>query len=528
MRHLLSRLHSALPRHPSAYLKLWMGRLVFWSGAIGVGLLAVLYGKLEVWLTEGLFYVLHEWRWCLLLLSPLGGALCLWLTRRFFHGAEGSGIPQTLAEMRRPQTAEGDSAAEERLWRPLLSLRILFGKLFLGAASIGCGFSLGREGPMVQIGAALMNSVYRFLPKALAIRRDYLIVAGGAAGIAAAFNAPLAGILFAIEELSRGVQAKLTGVIITAIVLAGIVAQGFMGRGNFFGNVLILGSQGEQLKAVVVASVVCGVTGGLFSWLLLHAGTNWKGHVADFRREHPIGFAAICGLILAAMGLATGGASFGSGLEEARLLLERQGDIPWYFAPVKYLATLIASVSGVPGGILSPALAIGAGVGHNLAPLLGQTATPGMLLALCMAGFLAATMQAPLTSFVIVMEMTDSYSIVIPLMAVSLFSSVISRLFSPPMYATLAENILLRTGPLPEEATRAAKVAGEGQSGFQKIAKTLKTLLSRRFSLPFERPPTTRTDPQNAPEVSAPSKATADTPPTSSTPPAADPGEKSA
>jgi H+/Cl- antiporter ClcA len=346
---------------------------------------------------------------------------------------------------------------------------------------------------MVQVGAALMNSVFRFLPKTLSIRREYLIVAGGAAGIAAAFNAPLAGVLFAIEELSRGVQARLTGVIITAIVLAGIVAQGFMGRGSFFGNVLILGSQGDQLKAVIASSVACGVAGGLFSWILLHAGTHWKGRIADFRRRRPILFAAICGLILAALGIATDGANFGSGLEEARQLLERQGDIPWYFAPVKYVATLIASVSGMPGGILSPALAIGAGVGHNLAPFLGQTATPGMLLALCMAGFLAATMQAPLTSFVIVMEMTDSYSIVIPLMAVSLFSSVVSRLFSPPMYATLAESILQRAAPklvseaeIAAEAAAAAAQRKEVATTFGRIWKTILATLFLRISLPFD------------------------------------------
>jgi H+/Cl- antiporter ClcA len=435
----LSRLRSALRRRHAAYLTLWIGRLVFWGGAVGVGLLSVLFAELSEKLLRVFVSGAARYGWLPLLVTPLGGALCVWLTRRYFAGAEGSGIPQALAEMRRPADMPG--------WRPLLSIRIILGKILVGAGAVGCGFSLGREGPTVQVGASLMNAIHGLLPRSLHIQRNHLLVAGGAAGIAAAFNAPLAGILFAIEEMSRGVKARLSGLIITAIILAGITAQAVKGSGgNFFGDVLIMGNARDQFKAVALSAIVCGFSGGLFARMMVMGATNWQGRLADFRRRHPAQFAFVCGLLIAALGFVTGGSVYGSGLEQTRALLNADGSIPWYFGPAKFVATLISYFSGLPGGIFSPALSIGAGLGRNLAPLLHQTAAPDMLLALCMAGFLAAVTQAPITSFVIVMEMVGGYSITISLMAVSLLSSGFSRLLSAPLYSTLAATLLARQG----------------------------------------------------------------------------------
>ena len=436
------RLSRILPIFPQrrwrhkAYILLWLGRLVFWGGAIGVGLLAVLFAKLSEFLNHQFVHAAERHGWLPLLLTPLAGALCVWITRRYFPGAEGSGIPQALAEMQRPADARG--------WKPLLSLRIIAGKILVGASAVGCGFSLGREGPSVQVGASLMHTIHGLLPRSLRILRNHLLVAGGAAGIAAAFNAPLAGIMFAIEEMSRGVEARMSGLIITAIVLAGVTAQSQMGNGNYFGNILIIGSDGEQLEAVALSALVCGLAGGLFARMMILGALAWRGRLADFRRERPIWFAAACGLLVACLGLVTGGVIYGSGLEQTRALLEAEGNIPWYFGPAKFVATLMAYLSGLPGGIFAPALSIGAGLGHDLAPLLDQSAAPAMLLALCMAGFLAAVTQAPITSFVIVMEMVDGYSLVISLMAVSLLSSGLSRLISAPLYPTLAAGLVAR------------------------------------------------------------------------------------
>ena len=440
--------HPALRRRNQAYVKVWLGRLVLWGGAVGVGMLAVGFAHLSDLAIHHFRAAAADHPWWPFLLTPLGGALCVWVTRRWFPGSEGSGIPQTIAEMSRPEDAG---------WKPLLSLRIIVGKIFIGVAAVGSGFSLGREGPTVQVGASLLNALHRLLPGGLHIPRTHMLVAGGAAGIAAAFNTPLAGIVFAIETLSRNVESRMSGLIITAIVLAGIVSQAFLGKASYFGQIAIAGTDREMALAVAITALVCGVSGGLFSRMLIISSTSWTGRLADLRSTHPVRFAAACGVLVAALGYVTGGISFGSGYSETRALLEGDSTLEWYYGPAKFLATLLAYLSGLPGGIFAPSLAIGAGIGHDLAPLIGQQDSPGMLLVLCMAGFLAAVTQAPITSFIIVMEMVDGYSVVIGLMAVSLLSSAVSRIFSRPLYETVARHVLARHAGLPESKPAASR-----------------------------------------------------------------------
>ena len=428
-------------RRNLAYLKLWSGRLAFWIGAVGVGLLAVAFARLSDWTSRQFLGGTHHWFWLPLVAGPLGGVACLYLTRRYFPGAEGSGIPQAMAELQRP---------EHGPWRPLVSLRIVVGKMLIGAGAVGCGFSMGREGPTVQVGASLMDAIHRWLSPALHVQRSHLVVAGGAAGIAAAFNTPLAGIVFAIEEMSRGVESRMSGLVITAIVLAGVVSQAFLGGGHYFGHILVAESNRVDLaRAVLVSFLVCGLAGGLFSRMMVLAAGNWQGALARLRQERPYHFVAACGLLLGALGMVCGGLTFGSGYDPTHQALLGVRELPWYFAPAKFVATVVSYLSGLPGGIFAPSLAVGAGLGSTLTHIAGQGEPTGLLLILCMAGFLAAVTQAPITSFVIVMEMVDGYSMVIGLMATALLSSGLSRLFSPPLYRTLAAGMVARQPKAP-------------------------------------------------------------------------------
>jgi H+/Cl- antiporter ClcA len=300
------------------------------------------------------------------------------------------------------------------------------------------GLSLGREGPSVQIAAGVMLTARRWLPRGSGVSAHSLLVAGGAAGIAAAFNTPLAGVMFAIEELSRTPEQRNSGLIVSGIVLAGLIAVSVYGNGTHFG-VIRPGPIGLSLVGPgLLVTLVTGLAGGLFARLLL---ASLRGTSPDapsrWRQRYPIRFAVGCGLAIAVIGVVTGGATYGSGNDATRALLDNDGHVQGGFALFKFIATWLTAWSGVPAGIFAPSLSIGAALGHDVAAITGYPHAPAVI-ALGMVGFLAAATQAPLTAFIIVMEMVDGHGMVLSLMACAVIASTVSRVLSPPLYGALA------------------------------------------------------------------------------------------
>jgi H+/Cl- antiporter ClcA len=411
-------------------MSLWFARALVITAAAAAGLTVVGF----TWLTEHALhtFALHrQWSiWAALLLTPLCTAAIVWITRRYAPGAAGSGIPQVMAAI-----APGVEPEERAMFA---SLRLSAAKIVLSTWGLLAGLSLGREGPSVQIAAGVMHSVRRWLPARAAVSDHGLLVAGGAAGIAAAFNTPLAGVMFAIEELSRAPEQRSSGLLIAGIVLAGLIGVSVYGNATYFGVIHAVGVDWSLMLPGLLVTIVSGLAGGIFSRLLIAslAGTG-SDMMSRLRRSRPIVFAAVCGLAVAAIGVATGGDTFGSGYSHTRAMIEGQNDAPSVYAVLKFAATWLTAWSGVPGGIFAPCLSIGGALGHDIAALTGYT-HPAMLIALGMAGFLAAATQAPLTSFIIVMEMVDGHAMVLTLMSCALIANGMSRLLSPPLYHTLA------------------------------------------------------------------------------------------
>ncbi len=409
----------------------WHGRIIVWIAAATAGLVVVLFAKATEHAIE-LFFKMQQMNWWLpLIITPLGGMLIVWMTRKWFKGAAGSGIPQVMAALHQE--------SQDNKYPLLVSFKLAVGKVFLGVGALAAGFTAGREGPSVQVAASVMHTFRHFLPYGFSVSPKHLILAGGAAGISAAFNTPLAGIVFAIEELGRRFEQKTNGVIITAIVLSGLVAISLQGNYTYFGSLSVGVVDKRIIIPVLFCGLVCGIAGGLFSRILINTSGQMTGRIGALRQLHPLWWAGFCGLVVAGLGVASNGAAHGSGYAEAQSILMGEAQDAWFYAPIKYIATIFTYLSGVPGGIFAPSLSIGAGIGHDLLPLFGQGYTNTAIIALCMAGFLAAVTQAPLTSFIIVMEMIDGHEMVISLMAITFLSSIISRVFSKPLYATLAE-----------------------------------------------------------------------------------------
>ena len=431
----LHDVHSAFKRE-FASPHLWWTRAVVVGAAAAAGLTVVGF----TWLAESalaLFLRLGtlSW-WAALVWTPLCTAAIVWLTRGYAVGAAGSGIPQVMATL---DPAVGSAQ------RPLyVSLRLSLAKIALTASGMLAGLSLGREGPSVQIAAGVMLAARRWLPRRSVVNAHALLVAGGAAGIAAAFNTPLAGVMFAIEELSRKPERRSSGLIVAGIVLAGLIAVSIHGNATHFG-VIHPGPIGVALLwPGLLATLACGVAGGLFARLLL---ASLSGHPADavsrWRARRPVRFAAVCGGLVAGLGMLSHGATYGSGNDITRAMLEGSGAVPAAFVLFKYVATWLTVWSGVPAGIFAPSLAIGAALGHDVG-LVTHYPYASALIALGMVGFLAAATQAPLTAFIIVMEMVDGHAMVLSLMACAVVASTVSRVLTPPLYGALAQLQLQR------------------------------------------------------------------------------------
>jgi H+/Cl- antiporter ClcA len=432
---LLSYRHKRLFKIVSAR---WQRRAIFLLGGIVVGAAAVALAQLADQAQIAFSALVSKFRYASLVVTPLGFALSVFLTNRFFQNAQGSGIPQAIAARHlTDQTARNS----------LVSLRIAVGKIILTLFGLLCGASVGREGPTVQIGASIMFALGRFSPR----RQPGLILAGAAAGVAAAFNTPLAGIVFGIEEMSRAFETRTSSLIIAAVIAAGLTSLALMGNYTYFGTSPVALRNGIDWLAIPVCGVAGGLAGGLFSRILIAMARGFANPVGRAIKRYPLGFAVVCGLAAAVCGIVSGDTIYGTGYSQVKAALESGSQLPASFGILKFLATTLASISGMPGGIFSPSLAVGAGLGSDIAQLFHDAPLPAIML-LGMVSYFAGVVQAPITAFVIVTEMTDNHAMVVPVMTAALIAHASSRLICKEgVYHALAKGFIERASPtLPE------------------------------------------------------------------------------
>jgi chloride channel protein, CIC family len=404
----------------------WKQRLVFWAGATVVGLLIVSLTLLSEWASGLSRQIFQDYRWLAFIVSPAGLTLTAWLTFRFFPGSERSGVPQVKVAL------EITGNLEQR--SKLLSLRIVAGKIGLAIMGLLSGASVGLGGPSVQIGASIMASLgraVRFPPHYL---EKGLILAGSSAGFAAMFSAPLAGIVFAIEEMGRALEEEISSLVLTAIIFAGITAYAILHTYVFFDDRSLIMPWDQRWIAVPLCGIVGGFFGGLFSTIII-AGGRLIG-----RSKRSIVFIAfLCGCAIALIGYISGGETFGSGYQETQFMLHSASPVHPGYPFLKMLATIATVFSGIPSGLFVPSLAIGAGLGADLGHLYPIAPITAMIL-LTMTAYFSGMLQSPITSFVIVMEITDTHEILIPLMATAFFATGTSKLICPvPLYRALCD-----------------------------------------------------------------------------------------
>ena len=366
-------------------------------GAVALALVALAFARCADAAQELFARLFAAHRDLPIVITPIVFAAVASVTDRWASEARGSGIPQIIAAAERPESIGLTRLAD---------LKIAVAKLFLTLLMLLGGASVGREGPTVQVSAGFMVWVHRILRVPVTAG---VLIAGGAAGVAAAFNTPLAGVAFAIEELAAAYEQKVALLVMAAVMISGLTMIGIAGDYVYFGVLRSSIDFRETLVLAPTVGITGGIAGGLFSRVVLHFSSAKSG-LAWQLKQRPVLFAAGCGLIVAIVGVWSAGTTWGTGYAPAKLLIEG-GHLTGWFGPAKFIASICTTLSGTPGGIFSPSLAVGAGVGNALAQSFPGYPSSAIVL-LGMAAYFVGVVRAPFTAVIILMETTASRSMI--------------------------------------------------------------------------------------------------------------------
>ncbi len=375
------------------------------------------------------------WGWIFpILFSALGAAISVALTQRFAPETSGSGIPHLEAVLHRFRKLE---------WKRVLPIKFLGGII-----AIGGGLALGREGPTVQMGGAVGDAISEWL-KVSPRERLTLISAGAGAGLAAAFNAPLSGLIFVLEEVRRDFQPIMFGAVFIAAAIADIVTRIGSGQFPYFTVPSYPVPPLSSLPIFALLGVVAGLLGVLFNRGLL---TSIRLY-ARLPRRYMLPAAAITGGVIGLVGWFSP-IMIGSGHTLVEFALEGNmllAAIPLFFV-IRFLLTTTSYGSGAPGGIFAPLLVLGGLIGlaigqiaHTLAPAI--VPVPAVFAVVGMAAYFAAIVRAPLTGIMLIVEMTGNYSQMLPLLVACFCAYAVAEFLKDmPIYEALLERDLKGTG----------------------------------------------------------------------------------
>lgn len=410
----------------------------FWIGSVITGFFAVMYAKIFAW-GEKLLNLILDWHdWMIFIIAPIGFVISWWLVKEFAPNAKGSGIPQVMAAV------ELANPKEHKYIRSFLSLKIIVFKILSSVILVIGGGAVGREGPTIQIAGSVFRKVNEYLPDWWPkISKKNMIMTGAAAGLAAAFNTPLGGIVFAVEELSKTHINYFKTALFTAVIIAGLTAQ------TLAGSYLYLGypkTNDVSLMVMFPIILVAGIAGILASQLsvTMLAMSDWKKRKLKTQKAN-IAFLVLSALIIASIAFFINREILGSGKEiMERVLFTSDKHEDWYVPILRMLGPALSFTSGGAGGIFAPALTAGASIGSVISGFIHLTPNETNVVILAgMVAFLTGITRAPFTSAIIVLEMTDRHSLIFHLMLAGMVSSIASILVSRhSLYDVIKVNFL--------------------------------------------------------------------------------------
>ncbi|MFZ4928793.1 chloride channel protein [Chryseobacterium sp. Mn2064] len=410
----------------------------FWIGSVITGFFAVMYAQVFAW-GEHLMNFIFDWHaWMIFIIAPIGFVVSWWLVKEFAPNAKGSGIPQVMAAV------ELANPKEHRKIRSLLSIKIIFFKILSSVILVIGGGAVGREGPTIQIAGSVFRKVNEYLPEWWPkISKKNMIMTGAAAGLAAAFNTPLGGIVFAVEELSKTHINYFKTALFTAVIIAGLTAQTLAGSYLYLGYPKTNDVALTVMFPIILVAGVAGILASQLSVMMLKINT-WKKKTLKTDRANVV-FLVVCALFIASIAYFINREILGSGKEiMERVLFTKDKHEDWYVPILRMLGPALSFTSGGAGGIFAPALTAGASIGSVISGAIHLTPNETNVVILAgMVAFLTGITRAPFTSAIIVLEMTDRHSLIFHLMLAGMVSSIASILVSRhSLYDLLKVNFL--------------------------------------------------------------------------------------
>ncbi len=386
-----------------------------------VGFVAYFYAEIFRQTESLSFKLVNNYRWSVFILTPVAFVTSWWLVKRYSPYAKGGGVPQVMAsmELSRPRT--------HNLIGHLLNIKVIIIKILSSTVKVLGGGIVGREGPTIQISSAIFAVVDKYLPKWWKpISQKSVLVAGTASGIAAAFNTPLGGIIFAIEELSRFNIKNYGSSLYIAVIIAGLVAQTLGGSYLYLGYPRLATTGWVVYLGVMMVSIIAGFFGakaGQYMWKMV----VYLRRYDNLKQQFTV--VLIASVLVAVSIYFFGTDAMGTGKNiMQRTLFSADKDVAWYIPLVRIGGMLSATASGGAGGIFAPSLSIGAAIGAVFASFMELSGTnANLMIVIGMTAFLVGITRSPFTSAIIIIEMTDRHSSIFHIMMAVVITSTIAH-----------------------------------------------------------------------------------------------------
>jgi H+/Cl- antiporter ClcA len=395
-----------------------MQAIPFWVASVITGVVAVLYAKLFDLAEHTVLKIAGLPWWVLFITCPVFFFLSWWIVNKLAPAARGSGIPQVMAAIDLSNPKDNHKVGY------LLGLRVMLAKIGSSLLLVLGGGAIGREGPTIQIAGSVFKWVNDLTPASWPkVPRKNMVITGAAAGLAAAFNTPLGGIVFAVEELARNHFKYFRTPLFVAVIIAGLTAQGLLGPYLYLGYPKVSGTNWYIFFPIMLIAAICGMGGAYMSRSIM-AILRWK---QTFKLEkQKIYFLLGAALLMAAMGSFISTSVLGPGKEVMNdLLFTHEKQPVWYMPILRFIGPVLSFTSGGAGGVFAPALSAGATFGALVANWLQYTdANANLLILSGMVGFLTGLTRSPFTSAILVLEMTDRHSVIFHLMLSGMISNL--------------------------------------------------------------------------------------------------------